>query len=1314
MSTVKKDPMLNIDFLKKLFEQKKINKYARVTSLSIEEYPIETIEGRVTQGSVNLDGSSSARRSCSLSMVSDPTLRLEDELNWALNTKIRIEIGLENFVDADYDPVIWFNMGLYCITSFSFSKSTSGCTISLQAKDKMCLINGDIGGEIYAAVDFGTEYIVDKPTGKTTIRHIPIEDIIRESVNEQAGEPYSNIVINDIPQFGAFMLEWRGEEPLYILVNDEDPDQGKECLFDQEVYDVGGNRVWLHDFKIGPPVEGTHYHYYCPLSSFVNTQTWDDYAESKVKLSSSDTSYYYVCKIESGQVAGYEMTDLTQPQEKEGDNALSVSVGGTLTQILDKIVEFLGDYEYFYNENGQFVFQKKSKSIDKAWSPEYKTDTTGLGVSYELDDLTKPVWNFSENEIVTQYNVSPKLNNIKNDYSIWGARKYNDVEVPIHLRYAIDAKPLYYKTIGMSGTEIAEQVEMYPEYADAFEKTDINGNTYKDRTQYIYYTEDCPTSWFEGDTTEAFKVDWREVIYQMAKDYLKFKHFDQFHSYLAIANTTQNNLILYPKGITGYEQYYVDLEANWRTLQAPRGLYQDNDRQHLEPVEDISSDDPEVGFNDNEIQVDERWLMLKSNEGVAPDIQNEYIGYEKFHKVYNPCYNGEYYEVQEHKSYPCFLTDPDNLSLDLYLNYDNSVMPDDPSETIPLKNSLSCWSSEAVGSTNRLRDPIYYLMGGEMAHAYNTLILANDSSGTSLPQFNGKGMGIYCDNRTTQSDDAIELMTLQASSMGAEARTEYLSFSSIPFGVNVKDAVGLEALGVFNVFRTNRYNLILPVISVPSKAYLEAQEVDSLVISSSNISDDFGFYNIYSLTEDATPTYDSTKTYMAGDHCKYNSHYQICIATTSGDFDSNAWVVDDPSGDYKGAKIEQVQQFIYGSADGHDRVLFRVNTPTIDGLTYYRDEKNSQQGKTGYVQKLGVGYQNNDSKENNLYFISRVTALSVFEKSGASKTFRFSVINSSTSKMVNLISYNNLDYTENDLQIYKYNGGVNSCCRRWRLYNTEPNYYLRPIYKDGNYYPFSTTFDGYSWKNKGIYFKQGDDRVRENLLPNFSFLKVNSYTGKPILIGSNLTDSFKYQVSEEKINYLQERIIYFFEDSSADETQKYWNVDLLRNPEKLTFWFDFLESSEKSEIANYGVDKIMDRSKATQEDKASSIDFRDSLNIMYRFVGVDKITEEIYDRLEPKVKEAQYPVFRVPYEMKDCFVVSSKYKSCKDVLDEWLYRYTQANETIAISAIPIYFLQPNDRILTADGEYIINSVSFPLAYNDTMNINATRAIDKLY
>jgi len=179
-----KDPMLDKVFLKELFNQKKRYIYANVTTYDIEEKPVETIEGRVTQGSVSLDGRSSVRRSCSLSIISAPDLQLQDELNWALNTKIKVEIGLENFINQDYDDVIWFNMGFYCISGFSFAKSTSGCTISLQGKDKMCLINGDLSGEIYAAVDFGTEYLIDKATGKTTPRQIPIEDIVRESVYE--------------------------------------------------------------------------------------------------------------------------------------------------------------------------------------------------------------------------------------------------------------------------------------------------------------------------------------------------------------------------------------------------------------------------------------------------------------------------------------------------------------------------------------------------------------------------------------------------------------------------------------------------------------------------------------------------------------------------------------------------------------------------------------------------------------------------------------------------------------------------------------------------------------------------------------------------------------------------------------------------------------------------------------------------------------------------------------------------------------------------------------------------------------------------
>jgi hypothetical protein len=56
-------------FLKQLDEHRTKTIYARIIALTLEEAPIETIEGRVTEGSINIDGDSSVRRTCSLTMV---------------------------------------------------------------------------------------------------------------------------------------------------------------------------------------------------------------------------------------------------------------------------------------------------------------------------------------------------------------------------------------------------------------------------------------------------------------------------------------------------------------------------------------------------------------------------------------------------------------------------------------------------------------------------------------------------------------------------------------------------------------------------------------------------------------------------------------------------------------------------------------------------------------------------------------------------------------------------------------------------------------------------------------------------------------------------------------------------------------------------------------------------------------------------------------------------------------------------------------------------------------------------------------------
>jgi hypothetical protein len=76
---------------------------------------------------------------------------------WGINTKVKVYIGVTNTINKKYDDIIWFPQGIYILTSFNTTYSTSGFTIALQGKDKMCMLNGDVGGSINAlSYDFGT------------------------------------------------------------------------------------------------------------------------------------------------------------------------------------------------------------------------------------------------------------------------------------------------------------------------------------------------------------------------------------------------------------------------------------------------------------------------------------------------------------------------------------------------------------------------------------------------------------------------------------------------------------------------------------------------------------------------------------------------------------------------------------------------------------------------------------------------------------------------------------------------------------------------------------------------------------------------------------------------------------------------------------------------------------------------------------------------------------------------------------------------------------------------------------------------------
>lgn len=536
------------DFLLKLDKDQHKVIYARVTALTFQETPIEYIEGRVTQGSINLDGASAVRRSCSLTIAA-PEFNYND-FYWGLNTKFKLEIGVENNIDLTYPNIIWFNQGIYLITSFNTARNTSSFNITIQGKDKMCLLNGEIGGSLESSVDFGTIEEEDI-NGLWTTKKLSIQEIIKNIVHTYGGEPYHNIIINDLDTYGLELLEYRYDVPLFLYkaagpspIYDNALLEGSDILC--SVYDKN-NILVNNDLKDIPLSEVPDRYFENLTDTLINL---DDSYKFKI-----ENKYYNIVKIVQFQTAGYRKTDLVYA----GD--LIANVGESITSILDKIKTMLTEFEYFYNLDGQFVFQKKQSFKETIWQNNENEIQQRLNES--LAHSTKHAYEFHGGNFITAFNNNPNLLNLRNDFSIWGERDgVSGAKIPIHLRYAIDKKPTRYTKITVKCENVDDpDYQAVKEYNDKY-NTIISGQESSIENTFIA-GEDC---------------DWREVIYQMALDYYRYNFLDDFELRVAAANP-----IDYPTGRTGYEQYYIDLQAFWRELYYPNiaQLFEKEDKQFI-------------------------------------------------------------------------------------------------------------------------------------------------------------------------------------------------------------------------------------------------------------------------------------------------------------------------------------------------------------------------------------------------------------------------------------------------------------------------------------------------------------------------------------------------------------------------------------------------------------------------------------------------------------------------------------------------------------------------------------------------------------
>lgn len=560
---MKKNPLLDKEFLKKLDLDKKKTIFARITALNLDENPIDRIEGKVTGGSINIDGSSSVRRTINLSMIAHE-ININDYY-WGLKAKIKIDIGLENRVDNKYDDIIWFKQGMFILTGFNTSQTTNNYTISLSGKDKMCLLNGDCGGSLPFSVDFGKQQIeiqdhvevgqvsqIEFAAGEyyTAIKdndtitgyelattwdpeaiyyqkvsnweyvRPTLKTIIREAVHQYGHEKYSNIIINDLDDKALELLEYRGEEDLFVFSHNGIYDDVK---LEHELFKDG--------WKVTSDPEGLQ-----TLAANSDLFLLNDY--KYVWDNENNCTSSIIRRYSFGDAVGYQATDLIYTGE------LVSSLGESLTSILDKIKNMLGsDYEYFYDLDGHFVFQKTKTYINTSWNTIMSDDD---GTQYAVDALAESsyTYSFEDSVLITAFNNNPNLTAIKNDYAIWGQRTgANGETLPIHTRYAIDKKPISYTTIEMTELDVERAKAALPQLFPL------------DKEKYIQ--DSITYSQANGD-------DWREIIYRMASDYYKFNQLDDFYKRIIQANGD-----LYLFGETGYEQYYEDIQGFWRQLFNP-------------------------------------------------------------------------------------------------------------------------------------------------------------------------------------------------------------------------------------------------------------------------------------------------------------------------------------------------------------------------------------------------------------------------------------------------------------------------------------------------------------------------------------------------------------------------------------------------------------------------------------------------------------------------------------------------------------------------------------------------------------------------
>ena len=340
----------------------------------------------------------------------------------------------------------------------------------------MCLLNGQCGGMLPASVTFHEIEEVQND-GSIEIITPTIYQIIQELVNHYGDEDLNRIIIEDIDEEVKQVVKWIGADALHRYDNKNDKNT---VIFSETPIDKDNDIIYNYGYNIG-----------------------------------------------------YIYTPFTYPGELIG------AAGQTVCDILDTIRDTLGNFEYFYDINGNFIFREIKNYLNITQST-VDLENLNNGKAYLVDPTKgKAAYSFKNSNIITSYSNSPQLNNVKNDFIIWGKREQIDKStLPIRYHLAIDKKPI----IDKDGT-IQIKVVRNTETGDI---TGIFANNIDDEKIDKKETEEIKEITIQKNQGD---YDWRCELYFSGllseKTGIKYNNYyiELMNEWLKLYNITDNGVV---------------------------------------------------------------------------------------------------------------------------------------------------------------------------------------------------------------------------------------------------------------------------------------------------------------------------------------------------------------------------------------------------------------------------------------------------------------------------------------------------------------------------------------------------------------------------------------------------------------------------------------------------------------------------------------------------------------------------------------------------------------------------------------------------